>query len=217
MIETEEDGDDDERNGDIFEQDFIKTINLKKVCQGFKQVKSFKELKDNRLFRNLFKNIGETIDLADLINTYEQKDYATSYARDIFLMTKWQEAMEKGGKSTNYIEKQIDAIAHFFVYLQRYRGEFLHDLPFDAIIEVFEVWIIKSGMTPHHIDMYVKIFKQFSQFLEKTGAEDISLGLLDKEDINDLKRVAYEFKTGIWEQNNEDYINWRDRNIIYYL
>jgi len=213
----EEEIDDEEDHEDIFEQDFIKTINLKKVCQGFQPVKSFDELTENRIFRNLFKNIGEAIDIADLIDTYEQEDYTTSYTRDIFLLTKYQEAMEKNGKSTKYIDKQIDAIAHFFVYLQRYRGEFLHNLQFDAIIEVFEVWIIKTGMTPHHIDMYVKIFKQFSKFLEKIGAKDISMDFLDDEDIDDLKRVAIEFRMGVWEQNGEDYMTWRDRNIIYYL
>jgi len=201
---------------EIFKEDFIKSIDVKKVCSGFKSVDSFDNLKKNMIFRNLFKNIGSEIGIENEVDMCGE-EYITSYTRDIYLMAQWYESMEKNGKSKKYIESQIDRLAYFYTILQRYIGEFLHELSFSGIIEVFEVWIIKSSFSPSHIDQYTKTIERFYRFLEKAGVEDIQYDLLDAEEIDDLKRVAQEFKIGILEQNDEDYIDWRERNIKYYM
>jgi len=206
----------DECNEDIFEQDFIKTINLKKVCQGFKPVKSFDKLKDNDPFKSLFSNIGNDIDLEGNVEM-DDEEFATAFTRDIFLMTQWCEAMEKNGKPKKYIDALIDKLAYFYMTLQRYTGGFLHDLDSSNVIEVFEVWIIKEDLTPAHIDTYILTLKRFYDSLKKEGVKDIQYELLDEEEINDLKRVAREFKTGAWDGEGEDYRDWRQRNIHYYM
>lgn len=203
-------------NMEIFEKDLIKYIDIKEVCRGFKSVDSFDELKENRIFRSLFKNIGEEIDIEDEVATCGE-EYVTAYARDIYLMAQWYELMEKNGKPIKYVEKLIDRLAYFYITLQRYVGEFLHELSSSGIIEVLEVWIIKTTIPSAHIDLYTKTIERFYRFLEKAGVNDIQYDLLDTEEINDLKRVASEFKIGIWEHNNEDYIKWRERNIKYYM
>jgi hypothetical protein len=207
---------DDECNEDIFEQGFIKTINLKKVCQGFKPVKSFDELKENDSFKALFRNIGNDIDLEGNAEMGDE-EFATAFTRDIFLMTQWCEAMKKNGKPKKYIDALIDKLANFYITLQRYTGGFLHDLDFLNVIEVFEVWIIKEDLTPAHIDTYILTLKRFYDSLKKEGVKDIQYELLDEEEINDLKRVAREFKTGAWDGEGEDYRDWRQRNIHYYM
>ena len=203
-------------NTDIFEKDFIKSIDIKKVYSGFESIDSFDKLKENKIFRNLFKNIGKGIDIENEIDMYGE-EYITSYTRDIFLMVQWYETMEKNGKPIKYIGKLIDRLASFYIALQRYVGDFLHELSLSGIIEVFEVLIIKADFSPPYIDQYTKTMERFYRFLEKAGVDDIQYDLLDTEEIDDLKRIASEFKRGIWEQNNEDYSKWRERNIKYYM
>jgi len=203
-------------NTDIFEKDFIKSIDIKKVYSGFESIDSFDKLKENKIFRNLFKNIGEGIDIENEIDMYGE-EYMTSYTRDIFLMAQWYKTIEKNGKPIKHVEKLIDRLASFYIALQRYVGDFLHELSFSGIIEVFEVLIIKADFSPPHIDQYTKTMERFYRFLEKAGVDDIQYDLLDTEEIDDLKRIASEFKRGIWEQNNEDYSKWRQRNIKYYM
>lgn len=203
-------------NTDIFEKDFIKSIDIKKVYSGFESIDSFDKLKENKIFRNLFKNIGEGIDIENEIDMYGE-EYITLYTRDIFLMVQWYKTMEKNGKPIKYIGKLIDRLASFYITLQRYVGDFLHELSLSGIIEVFEVLIIKADFSPPHIDQYTKTMERFYRFLEKAGVDDIQYDLLDTEEIDDLKRIASEFKRGIWEQNNEDYSKWRQRNIKYYM
>lgn len=207
---------DEENTEDIFEQDFIKSIDLQKVCQGFTQVKSFDDLKENDSFKALFSNIGNDIDLQGSIEMSDE-EFATAFTRDIFLMTQWYEAMKKNGKPKKYIDALIDKLANFYIVLQRYTGGFLHDVDSSNVIEVFEVWIIKADLTPAHIDTYILTLKRFYDFLKKEGMKDICYELLDEEEINDLKRVAREFKTGMWEDKGEDYRDWRQRNIHYYM
>lgn len=201
---------------DIFNEDFIKSIDTKKVCSGFESVDSFDKLKENRIFRNFFKNIGEEIDIENEVDTYGE-EYITSYARDIFLMAQWYKTMEKNGKPIKHIEKLTDMLAFFYITLQRYVGDFLHEPSSSGTTEVFEVLIIKADFSPSHIDQYTKALGRFYRFLEKAGVDNIQYDLLDAEEIDDLKRVAREFKIGIWEQNNEDYVDWRERNINYYM
>jgi len=156
----------------------------------------------------------------DELNNMEifEKDFIiTEFARDIFLMTRWYESMQKEGKTTKFANNNIDRLANFYVYLLRYVGEYLHDLSFSSIQEVFEVWIIKAGMTPSQISSYANTMKKFNRFLEKNKVKNIHIELLDEEDINSLKRVAHEFKIGAWRYNDEDYVEWRDRNILYYI
>jgi len=207
---------DELNNMEIFEKDFIKLIDIKNVCSGFKKVKSFEELKENETFRNLFKNIGEEIYVEDVL-VDRGEEFVTEFARDIFLMTRWYESMQKEGKTTKFANNNIDRLANFYVYLLRYVGEYLHDLSFSSIQEVFEVWIIKAGMTPSQISSYANTMKKFNRFLEKNKVKNIHIELLDEEDINSLKRVAHEFKIGAWRYNDEDYVEWRDRNILYYI
>ena len=208
-------GGDELNNVEIFEKDFIKYIDMKEVCRGVKSVDSFDNLKENKIFRNLFKNIGEEIDIENEVAMCGEEN-VTTYTRDIYLMTQWYESMEKNGKPIRHIEKLIDRLASFYTTLQRYVGEFLHGLSFSGIIEVFEVWIINNGILSAQIDLYTKTIERFYRFLEKAGVGGIQYDLLDIEEINDLKRVTSEFKMSIWKDNNEDYSDWRQRNIKYY-
>lgn len=102
---------------EIFKEDFIKSIDVKKVCSGFKSVDSFDNLKKNMIFRNLFKNIGSEIGIENEVDMCGE-EYITSYTRDIYLMAQWCESMEKNGKSKKYIESQIDRLAYFYTILQ---------------------------------------------------------------------------------------------------
>ncbi|MFH1849449.1 MAG: hypothetical protein ABH879_04655 [archaeon] len=202
-------------NIDVFEKEFIKRVDVCKVTESFEKVKSFDELKENRIFRNLFKNIAEDIDIENEIDNCGE-EFITDYSRDILLMAKWFEHLETEGKSINQVESRIDKLAEFYIYLLRYVGEYLHDLS-DGIREVFEVWIIKAGITPTQIKQYWKVLNEFYKFLQEKNVESIKVMLLDEEEMKDLQRVADEFKKGIWGKNNEDYSDWRERNILYYM
>ncbi len=203
----------DEFNSDeIFEYDFIKEIAVNKVCEGFEKIENFDELKKNEVFRNLFKNIGAYVDLPNL--DFESEDY-TVYARDIFLLKEWNERMRKEGKAEKHIEGDVDRVAHFYATLLQYVGGSLQNLDIGNAREVFEVWIIKRHITPSMIGTLYNSLKRFYKFLDERGIEN--MGFLDDEEIEDLKRVANEFKQGVLELNNEDYTKWRERNIIYYM
>ena len=200
-------------NPEVFRKDFIKFIDLKRVCEGFEKVKSFDELKGNEVFKNLFKNIADEIYIEDEVEN--DKEFITHFARDIFLMTKWYEHRLKEGGSTERAERDLDRVACFYTYLIRYVGETLVDLSYPGLREVFEVWIVKSMIDPSGLVRFINSLKRFYKFLEKKG---ISGGfILDKEEIDELKRIAHEFKIGIWEYRGEDYSDWRDENIIYYM
>lgn len=207
---------DEPNNMEIFEKDFIELIDIKKVCSGFKKAKSFEELKENEAFRNLFKNVEEEIYLEDAIADCGE-EFVTTYARDIFLMAKWYESMHKEGKTTKFINSNIDNLVIFYIHLLRYVGGCLHDLNASSIQEVFEVGIIKAEMTPKQISSCSNTIKRFNRFLEKNKVKNVHIELLDEKDINNLKRVAHEFKIGAWGHTDEDYLEWRDHNIIYYM
>jgi hypothetical protein len=202
-------------NINIFKKEFIKHININKVTESFEGIKSFDELKENQIFRNLFKNIAENVDIENEIDCCGE-EFITDYSRDILLIAKWFEHLETEGKFINQIESRIDKLAEFYIYLLRYVGEYLHDLS-DGIREVFEVWIIKAGITPTQIKQYWKTLNEFYKFLQKKNIKNIRVNLLDEEEMKDLQRVADEFKKGIWEGNNEDYSDWRQKNILFYM
>jgi len=164
----------------------IKLIDIKKVCSGFKKAKSFEELKENEIFRNLFKNIGEEIYIEDVLVDCGE-EFVTEFARDIFLMTRWYESMQKEGKTTKFANNNIDRLANFYVYLLRYVGECLHDLSFSSIQEVFEVWIIKAGMTPSQISSYANTMKKFDHFLEKKRLKIYILTCSMRKELTALK------------------------------
>ena len=85
-------------NIEVFKKEFIKHIKVDKVIESFEGIKSFDELKENRIFRNLFKNIAEDVDIVNEIDCCGE-EFITDYSRDILLMTKWFEHLESEGKS----------------------------------------------------------------------------------------------------------------------
>ena len=199
----------EEASTDLFKEDFIHCINMTKVCSGFEQF-SLDDLKKNPIFYRLFNDLGNEIDLQNEIDLTGE-EFITLYTRDIFLLTRWYENIQKE-QQPNFL---LGKLATFYCDLQRYRGEILTSLNSEAIREVFEVWIIKNNMTPEDIDNYATLLENFYTFLEQRLA--LSYERLDSEEIIDLKRVALEFRQGIWEKKGQDYISWRMKNILHYM
>lgn len=203
-------------NMEVFDKDFIKDIDVKKVSANFQLLTTFDELKTNRIFINLFKNIAEDINIENQIDNCG-KEFITNYARDIYLMAKWYELLETQGKTIRQLESGIDKLAYFYVTLLKYVGTYLHDLGSSGDREVFEVWIIKSGVSPTQIKQYWKVLDEFYRFLMMLNVSDLCGIVFGKEDMEDLQRVSQEFKNSIWKKNNEDYSTWRERNILFYM
>ena len=201
-------------NNEIFKKDFIKYIDVKKVSANFQKLEQFEELKLNRIFCNLFKNIAEDIDIENEIDNCGN-EFITDYARDIYLIAKWYELLETQGKSIKLIENKIDKLVHFYITLLRYVGEYLHEIG-SGDREVFEVWIIKSRITPVQIKKYWKVIDEFYKFLILVNADFKGI-IFDEEEMKDLQRVAQEFIKGAWETNKEDYSKWRQRSILFYM
>jgi hypothetical protein len=200
-------------NDEIFEEEFIKLIDLKKVSLNFQEVKSFEELKENKTFYNLFKNIAEMVYIEDLVDNFRD-EFITDYARDIFLITKWDEHLKSKGKSIKLVDRKIDMLANFYVTLLRYVGENLHNME-SGDREVFEVWIIKSGINPEQIKRVWKTINEFYKFLDSLNV-DYDGYIFDEDEMHDLQRVAWEFLHRAWG-DDDDYIDWREKNILYYM
>lgn len=213
------DGDDKEyekeiekRKKEIYEFEVIKNLSLDNVCKGFEKAGSINELKENIVFKNLFEYVW--LD-ADPLNRDFEEDFFEKYARDIFLLSKWYEHMSQTAEKKK--DTYLNNVFQLLLDLYKYTGSNLHqDLDFSSIIEVMEMRIIKSSLTANTINLIMKSLNEFCNFLEKNNIEH-SMGLLDEEDIKDLQRVAREFKEGVWEENGEDYEDWRERNITYYF
>lgn len=202
----------EKRKKEIYETDVIKNLNLDNVCKGFERAVSIDELKKNTLFKNLFEYVWLDI---DPLNRDFEDDFFEKYARDVFLLAKWYEHMNQPAEKNK--EAYLNNVFQFLLDLYRYTGSNLHyNLDFLSITEVIEMRIIKPGLTANTINLIMKSLKEFCNFLEKNDIE-YSVDLLDDEDIRDLQRVSREFKEGIWEKNGEDYADWRERNINYYL
>ncbi len=212
-LENEEDEKEIEnRKKEIYESEVIKNLNLDNVCRGFEKADSIDKLKENMVFNNLFEYVWLDI---DPLNRDFEDDFFEKYARDIFLLTKWYEHMSQTTEKTKDV--YLNNVFQLLLDLYKYTGSNLHDdLDFSSIIEVMEMRIIKSGLTADTINLIMKSLNEFCNFLEKNNIK-YNMDLLDEEDIKDLQRVAREFKEGVWEENKEDYEDWRERNITYYF
>ncbi len=201
-------------NIEIFNKEFIKKIDVDKVTDGFEKVKSFNELKTNKVFRNLFKNIAEDINIEREIANFGD-DFLSDFSRDIYLITKWYESLESQGKTIEQFEDKIDKLAVFYISLQKNVGGSFCDLD-NADREVFERWIIKSNVGTRKIKQIWKTIDEFYKFL-LTLKIDIKDTIFNEEEMKDLQRVADELKKQVWEEKNEEYTDWREKNILCYM
>ena len=201
---------------DLIEKEYLEYLDIRRVTSGFEGTGSFEDLKGSAAFRELFNGIGEALDVEREIGSAGE-EFVTDFARDIFLMAKWQEHLIASGKSDRSAERTIHALGSFYVELVGRIGDYLHDMSVSGMTEVLEIFIIKGGARAGSITYYHNLLKRFYGFLMKEHGLDFKFHPLAKEDIEDLRRVAEEFRTSAWEKKGEDYAKWRQRNIHHYF
>lgn len=200
------------RINEIYETDVVKNLDLEFVSKDFEKVNSINELRKNEFFKDLFEYIWLDV---DPLNRDLGEDFIKNYARDVFLVSKWNDYLDKTNNSKKNLH--LNNIIQLLLDLYTYTGSNLScDFHPDSIVEVIEMRIIKSLLPPNVIGQIRDSLEEFHNFLEKENISH-SLVLLDTEEIEDLKRVAKEFKEGEWEKRGEEYPDWRERNINFYM